>query len=126
MPAGINRVCRLTTFSYPQDDVVGGSVPSGTVVYENINIRIASEKPVMALVQQGLETEETFSASFHPGNANVDHNDQIEITAPKNDWYFGKKFRIVSVQRSSNVSQDRNTIRVTLRRFDQSRTNDLQ
>lgn len=126
MPAGVNRVCSITTFSYPQDDVVGGSVPSGTVVFQNINIRVSSEKPVMALLQQGVETEEMFSAFIHPGNIDVKHNDQLEFTAPNNDWFFGKKFRIVAVQRSSNVSQDRNLIRLSLTRIEESRANVLQ
>lgn len=126
MPAGTNRVCAITTFSYPQDDAVGGSVPSGTVVFQNINIRVSSEKPVIALLQQGVETEEMFSAFIHPGNIDVKHNDQLEFTAPNNDWFFGKKFRIVAVQRSSNVSQDRNQIRLSLKRIEESRTNVLQ
>lgn len=125
--AGLNKVCRLIRFSNPSDDVVGGSVPSGTVVYEGLYIRAAAEKPVMALMQQGLETVDTFSAYIFPGNIVIEHNDQIQFTAPVQDWYYGKKFRVVSIQRSSNGPfQDRNTTRIVMRRWEESRSNDLQ
>lgn len=127
MPAGLNQVARLIRFSYPIDDVVGGAVPSGTVVYENLTIRIKSEKPTLALLEQGLQTPTIYTGLLFGGNIIIEHNDQIEVTAPPQGWFYGKKFRVIGVQRSSNHPvQDRNQIRVTLRRYEESHSNNLQ
>lgn len=127
MPAGYENTCRLWHFSYPQDDSSGGAVPSGTVVYENLSIRIKSEKPSQVLLEQGVDVQPVFSAFLFAGNIDIAHNDQIEVTAPRNGWLYGKKFRVVGVQRSSNnYWNDRNQIRVTLKRFGESHSNDLQ
>lgn len=126
-PAGLNQVARLIRFSYPADDSVGGAVPSGTVVYENLFIRIKSEEPTLALLEQGLTTPTIYSGLLFAGNIDIDHNDQVEVVAPQQSWFYGKKFRVIGVQRSSNhPAQDRNQIRLTLRRFEESHSNELQ
>lgn len=127
MPAGINRVAELTTFSYPNDDVVGGAQPSGTVLYDNLVVRIKSEEPTLALLEQGLQTPTIYTALVFAGNIEIKHNDQLRFTAPVNDWFYNKRFRVIGVQRSSNhPAQDRNQIRVTLRRFEESHANNIQ
>jgi hypothetical protein len=127
MPSGLNQVCNIIRFSYPQDDAVGGAVPSGTVLYSNLDIRIASEKPVMAIVQQGIQTEESYSALLFEGNVDIRHNDQIEVILPVIGWFYGKKFRVVGIQRSSSHPyQERNQIRLTLKRSDESHGNSYQ
>lgn len=127
MPAGLNRVCQVWRFNYPADDVVGGSVPSGTVLYQNLDIRIEAEKPTLALVEQGLQTPTIYTALLFEGNVAIEHNDQIEFTLPVRDWYYGKKFRVIGIQRSSNhPAQDRNQIRVLLKRWEASHSNDIQ
>lgn len=126
-PAGLVYVCNVIRFSYPADDIQGGALPSGTTLYQNIDIRIKSERPTQALVEQGLQVPEIYSALIHEGNIDVRENDQIEITRPALGWFYQKKFRVLGVQRSSNHPfQDRNQIRLTLRRYDQSHSNELQ
>jgi hypothetical protein len=126
-PAGLNQVARLIRFSYPADDVVGGAVPSGTVTNENLFIRIRSEEPTLALLEQGLQTPTIYTGLLFGGNIDITHNDQIEVTAPQNSWFYGKKFRVIGVQRSSNhPAQDRNQIRVTMRRYEEAHSNDIQ
>lgn len=121
MPGGLNHVCELITFSYPQDDVVGGAVPSGTVLYQNLSCRIEANMPTMALLEQGLQVPETWQVLVFPGNIEAKHNDQIRITAPVNDWFYNKKFRIIGITRSSNhPGNDRNLIKFIVRRFDVS------
>lgn len=127
MPAGLNQVARLIRFSYPADDVVGGAVPSGTIVHENLFIRIISEEPTQALLEQGLQTPTIYTGLLFSGNIDINHNDQIEVVAPQLSWFYGKKFRVIGVQRSSNhPAQDRNQIRVTMRRHEESHSNNLQ
>lgn len=127
MPAGLNQVARLIRFSYPSDDSVGGAVPSGTTVYENLLIRIKSEEPTLALLEQGLQTPTIYTGLLFAGNITIEQNDQIEVVAPLGSWFYAKKFRVIGVQRSSNhPNQDRNQIRVTMRRYEESHSNDIQ
>lgn len=126
-PAGLNRVCELTTFSYPNDDSSGGAVPSGTVVYQNLNIRIEQVKPTQALLEQGVQVVHLYNAMVHPGNIVVKENDQIRFTAPVNDRYYNQKFRVVGVLPSSgHPAHDRNLMRFVLKRFEESHANNLQ
>jgi hypothetical protein len=127
MPAGLNQVCRLIRFSYLSDDQVGGAVPSGTILHENLFIRIRSEEPTLALLEQGLQTPTIYTGLLFAGNISIEQNDQVEVVAPMGSWFYGKKFRVIGVQRSSNhPAQDRNQIRVTLRRYEESHSNDIQ
>jgi hypothetical protein len=127
MPAGLNRVCKVIRFSYPTDDQVGGAVPSGTVLYSSLDIRIKSEKPTQALLEQGLQTPTIFAGFLFAGNVDIQHNDQIEIAFPTMDWFYGKKFRVIGIQRSSShPAQDRNQIRLVLKRWGEEHSNDLQ
>ena len=127
MPGGLNRVCELITFSYPQDDSSGGAVPSGTVAYRNLSARIEANMPTMALLEQGLQVPETFQVLIHPANIDAKHNDQIRFTAPVGDWFFNKKFRIIGLTRSSNhPANDRNLIKFIVRRWEESHGNDYQ
>lgn len=127
MPAGLNQVARLIRFSYPADDAAGGAVPSGTVVYENLLVRIKSEESTQALLEQGIQTPTIYTGLLFAGNITIEHNDQLEIVAPMGSWFYGKKFRVIGIQRSSNhPAQDRNQIRVTMRRYEESHSNNLQ
>ena len=58
MTAGLNLVVRVWDYKYnlgEGDDSVGGSQPSGTVLHNQIDARIQSQKPTQALLEQGLE-----------------------------------------------------------------------
>lgn len=127
-PAGLNRICRVIRFSYPQDDSVGGAIPSGTVIQENLQIRIKAEDSTQALMEQGIEVPVFYRGLLFAGNANIRNNDQIEFTAPINDWYYAKKFRVVGEPQraSSHPALDRNQLRIKLRRWESSHSNDIQ
>lgn len=125
--AGMTHVCSLISFSYPTDDSSGGAVPSGTVVYERLDARVEANMPTMALLEQGLEVPTLFQVLIHPGNIEAKHNDQIVFTAPTNDWFYNKKFRIVGLTRSSNAAgNDRNLIKFVVRRWEESHGENYQ
>jgi hypothetical protein len=125
--AGMTHVCSLITFSYPSDDSSGGAVPSGTVLYQRLDARIEQNMPTIQLLEQGLQVPETFQVLVHPGNIDAKHNDQILVTAPQNDWFYNKKFRIIGLTRSSShFGNDRALIKFIVRRWDESHQNDLQ
>ena len=125
MTAGLLHTGHIIRFSYNADDDQGGALPSGTVLYTPVFARIFTEKPTLALLEQGLNTEELFSAILQPGNLNLHHNDQYQVDAPNLSPYINKKFVIISIQTPSIVD-NRSYMRVVLRRFEIANTNNLQ
>ncbi len=122
MTAGFNNTGRIWRFTASDNnDEVGGAVPTGTVLYTPVFSRIASEKPTLALLEQGLETPEIFRAELSytptPGSTfDVQHNDQYEVTYPPVSPHYGLRFVIIGVQHVS-FNDARRYLRVTLRRL---------
>jgi len=101
MRAGNNLLAKFWRKSYPVNDSVGGALPSGTVVYENVQGRIQSATPIPAFAMQGVETNKIFIGTFFPGTLDIEEYDECEVTSPPNSPHFGLKYRIDTVQRSS-------------------------
>lgn len=121
MVAGLNLLVSVWKYTYPADDSQGGALPSGTVVYSNVPARIQSEKPTMALLEQGLETPTMFSAVLHPGTLVIEHNYEIQVTAPSISTYYNEHFRVVGMQHTSVYADDpRGFLLLTLRRIEES------
>ena len=125
MTAGLLHTGRIWRFSYTVDDSVGGALPTGTVLYSPVFARIFTEKPTLALLEQGLETPELFSAILEPGDIQLNHNDQYEVTDPNISPYKNLKFVIISIQTPSMLD-DRRYVRVVMRRFVIAHSNNLQ
>jgi hypothetical protein len=128
MPGGMNRVCELITFSYLSDDSSGGAVPSGTVLYPRLSARIEQNMPTQVLLEQGLTVPTTYQVMLFPGNIEVKHNDQIRFVAPVNgDWFYDKKFRVIGLTRSSShPANDRNLVKVIVKRWEESHAESYQ
>lgn len=132
MPAGFNlrgRIWRMYTDG--RDDDVGGSVPSGTVIYDNIFARLSPLDPTMALLEQGLETTEIYNGVFqYPALPlytpfAVRHNDQFEVLWPPINIHVNKKFVFIGVQFQSYDDQ-RQYLVGQLRRLVTANDNNLQ
>jgi len=116
-----NLIGNIIKYTYPEDDSSGGAVPSGTVLYENVQLRFHAQQPTQVLLEQGLETETLFSISAHPATMDVEHNYEIEITAPTYSWYYQKRFRIIGVQPPSmNRKHARSFLSLTAKREEKS------
>lgn len=119
MTAGMNRRCDIYHFTTPVDDSVGGALPTGTITYWDVQLRMQENQPSQLLLQQGLETMRTFSAVVVPGTLNIYERDEIKITQPLDDIFYGNFYRIVSVRYSDlNTRDPRNYIMLTLVRSD--------
>ena len=108
MTAGLLSKGRIWRFSneingVSTDDSQGGAVPTGTIIYTNVSARIFTEKPTLALLEQGLETPEMFQAILSPPTMILEHNDQYEELAPNISPFLNKKFVIISIQRPSQM-----------------------
>lgn len=125
MTAGLFLRGRVWRFTYPTDDKIGGAVPSGTVVYDNVNARLEAVEPTMALLEQGLETPTIFTGLLSPGNLIIKHNDQFEVTGPAISPYVNEKFRVIGMSHASMIDA-RSFLVVTLRRIEEARTNAYQ
>jgi hypothetical protein len=125
MTAGMNLTGNIIRFDNKTDDEVGGSVPTGTVIYSNVYGRISARKPTQALLEQGLEVPEIFTGVLSPGNINIRANDQYEVVSPVISNYYQKRFVIIGVQYSS-MGDPRQYLIVTMRRFEIAHNNLLQ
>lgn len=125
MTAGLLHTGHIIRFSYLSDDDQGGALPSGTVLYTPVFARIFSEKPTLALLEQGLETPALYSAILEPGNIAIQNNDQYQVDAPNISPYLGWKFVIISDPRPSMLDS-RKYWKVILRRFLIAHSNDRQ
>ncbi len=115
----------------PVDDDQGGSVPTGTVIYPDIQSRISALQPTIALLEQGLETPTIYNGIFQypafniTGGFNVQANDQYQITWPPIDTHYGQKFVILGVQYQS-YNDGRKYLVGHLRRLVIANSNNLQ
>lgn len=125
MTAGLVHTGRIWRFTESQDDSVGGAVPTGTVIYSPVYLRIFTEKPTLALLEQGLETPAMFSAIIQPSQIQLRNNDQVEVTDPNISPYKGQFFVIVNDPVSSMLD-NRRYWRVVMRRFVTAHSNRLQ
>lgn len=129
--AGLNLKGRIWRFTNPQNDDQGGAVPTGTVLFDPVFSRIRSEKPTLALLEQGLETPEIFTGilsytAYSPtGTFDVQHNDQYEVVHPPISSFYQKRFVIIGVRHVS-YDDSRRFLQVTLRRLETANPNLLQ
>jgi len=92
--------------NYSDDDVVGGAVTTGTIVYQHIGLNMQEMPVEQLLLQQGLETQKSFRGTIAPGNLDIRVKDEMEVTSPYNHPYCNEMFRIINIRHSSFVPDD--------------------
>jgi len=106
MVAGNNSQCQIWRMDNADDDEVGGSIITGSVIYNYVNIRFQSQPTEQIFLQQGLETPRVYTAIIVPGYLDIRERDLVEITDPKDHIYYGEKFRVIGVRYSSHNRRD--------------------
>lgn len=101
MVAGLDIAISIWRYMTPSDDLGGGALVSGTYVYPYINARMQASKADTLLLQQGIEIIKVWDVLCQPANLLVYERDEIEVVWPNNHRYYGKRFRVVSVEESS-------------------------
>lgn len=104
--AGVNCLFSIWRWTYSADDEVGGAAPTGTYVYRDVRAFLQEEPEEQLLLQQGLETRKVFKARITPGYLTVYERDEVEIVAPADHYYYGKRFRVVNVRPSTHNRRD--------------------
>ena len=99
MTAGITMQVSVTRFTYT-DDEGGGSVPSGTCVYQNLSAR-RIEHPDYKLLNltAGQESERMHLFHLYPASITLCENDELQIINPPNHWDYHQWFRVLQVKR---------------------------
>ena len=97
MTAGLNMRVKVWRINYGADDIVGGAVTTGSIVYSDLDGRLQANMPSQLLLQQGLETIRTFLLLLRPGTLIINERDEVENTYPTNHRYYGQRFRVRGV-----------------------------
>ena len=117
MVAGLNIVALIRKISQDTDDSSGGAMTTGTVVHENVRIRIQQTPEELLLLQQGAEILKVFKALCEPVTLDIDEDYEIEVTAPSNYYLYGKPLKVINHRPADFVPDDpRNYVLLTLTR----------
>lgn len=103
MAAGLNLKFEIVRINYSDDDVVGGAVTTGTVVYTNVFGRLQGTQPDQILLSQGLETDRMFTIMLQRGDLDVRERDYIRVTHPYGHPYYQVDLRVLGVTYSNFV-----------------------
>lgn len=104
--AGYRERANIYRINFGDDDIVGGAMVTGTLQYANVMTEMSQQIPSQMLLQQGLETQMTWTATVIPGTMDIRERDEYEPIAPFNHPYYGLRFRIVGVWKSTNLPYD--------------------
>jgi len=104
--AGMNIRFDIFRIAYGSDDSVGGAVITGTCQYADVMGRLQAEEPVQLLLQQGLETPRTFTATIVPGTLDIRERDEVWVSEPHDHIYYHQYFRVVGVRYSNFTPRD--------------------
>ena len=129
MTAGLVLSGDIWEYSFVDDDEVGGAVPSGTIVYESVQMRLQNSRNSIDLTIQGFEASKYFSAVLQPrpGMNLVERKHFFQPTSPPNSRYYLKMFRIVNIQESNfHPSDPRRYLILNLERVENTRSNSHQ
>jgi hypothetical protein len=121
LAAGLNLKGTVWRMNQSSDDIVGGSVITGTMAYQNLAMRLNALRPSQVLLEQGLEVDRLFNASLLGRDVVINERDEIQITWPLHHPYHGERFRVLGVQLDSRRRRYGHT-EITLSRIEKSRS----
>ena len=98
MTYGLNMKVSIWRISQDTDDFVGGSVITGTVVYQDQRAAIFSRRPSQLSLEQGLEVPALFDMTIRAHNVTLHERDEVEVTGPQGHPHYGNRFRIMGIQ----------------------------
>ena len=78
---------------------MGGALPSGAIIYENVQARLQDTSPIAAFAIQGVETNKIHQAEVYPGTLDIREYDQFEVVSPPNHPWVSLKMGIDTVQK---------------------------
>lgn len=125
--AGCNVKVNIWRITTPDDDISGGALISGSVIYSNYPARIQQQPEQMLLLQQGLETMKVFTVTMYPGTLDIRERDELEVVLPTNYQIYGQRMRIINSRHADFAPSDpRNYMMLTVTRSVRSHANTKQ
>jgi hypothetical protein len=124
MIAGLNIRVDVWRIDTGDDDIVGGAVITGSLVYSDVACMMQPQDEEQLLLQQGIETVRIFNANVVPGTLDIREKDQLEISKPQDHPDWSNRFRVITVSKPSHNPRDpRNYLRLVLTRSVRAHSN---
>lgn len=106
MSAGLNVRFNVWRILTSDDDIVGGAMISGSLVYEGVPGRFQKLNATQVFVEQGLETERVFTCHLVPGTLDIKERDELQLVQPTDHPMCGHRFRVVDFSPSDHNRRD--------------------
>lgn len=117
MTAGFNIKVNIWRGIEQPDDVIGGAVTYDKKRFASIPARLEAAKPILTIMDQGLEAIESFQLMIRP--LDVRENDHVEVIWPINHRFYKKWLKIMGISDTSTNPMDSRSFAVyTVRRID--------
>lgn len=120
MTAGLNLGVRVWHWVQMPDDAVGGSNPTGTVLYSHRHARLQATSPTSQFLEQGLETVTVYTMLIDDGDLQIQGYDEIEIMTSQYKPEIGLKYRVRGEPVRTLPGQQRGYLLLTLTRSEQA------
>jgi hypothetical protein len=117
------NIWRMNNSDPDGDDVVGGAMISGTLVYESVQCAFQDSRATQALYEQGLEVPRLVDCVMIPETMDIRERDEVEVVSPYNHRFVNKRLRIIEVIRGiTHPSSRHGHIELRLQRVERTRT----
>lgn len=117
MSAGLNVRFDIYRILQDDDDEVGGSMITGSVVYPSVQGRFQKLNATQVYLEQGLETVRIFTCHLIPGTLDIKERDELQLVQPTDHPMFGQRFRIIDFSPADfNRRDPRNYINIQMTR----------
>lgn len=124
MTAGLNVFMRVWHLTNDDDDVIGGAMITGTLIYENIPATITETAGSIVMAQQGYEVPSTFTVYAKMPQGVIQELDELELTYPVTHPLYHKRLRVIRIHlKSIGTGSRRNFVHMTVTRSDYAHAN---
>ena len=121
MVAGLNIKVNVWQMNSDSDDIVGGAMITGTMLYQDVAARLTARRPSQVSLEAGLETDRFFDMVIGCDATGVNERDEIEFVWPLDHPYYAERFRIMGIQLDGRRRPHGHT-QMTLSRIERSRS----
>jgi hypothetical protein len=117
MTAGYNIKVNIHRHVKQNDDEIGGADSYDKKRYLNVPARLEASRPMLTIMDQGLETIESWQLMIRP--LLVAENDEVEVSWPINHRFYGKYLKVIGISDTSMNPMDSRSYEIyTVRRID--------
>lgn len=97
MTAGLNLKVDIYRMTEQTDDVVGGAVPTGTVVHQNVPASLSARTPSQILLEQGIEVNRLYDLVVQGQSLDFLENYEVQVVWPTGHRHYRDRFVVMGV-----------------------------